>query len=84
MRDNGQVLLAGGFHSYNGSGRNRIVRINNGLDPLVTVRPRIFLDGPLNTTTNIMGDQLRSFHMDGVVMSASTTTAPSSRPSLLR
>lgn len=60
---NGQVLLAGGFHSYNGSGRNRIVRINNGLDPLVTVRPRVFLDGPLNTTTNIMGDQLRSFQL---------------------
>ncbi|HRO98797.1 MAG TPA: delta-60 repeat domain-containing protein [Flavobacteriales bacterium] len=55
----GQVLVAGGFHSYNGSGRNRIARIHNGLGPLVTVRPRVLLDGPLNTTTNIMGDQLR-------------------------
>jgi uncharacterized delta-60 repeat protein len=60
LTNTGQLILAGGFFAYNGTGRNRIARIHNGVTPLVTVRPRVFLDGPLNTATNIMAGQLHA------------------------
>jgi len=60
LTGSGQVLVAGIFFAYNGIGRNRIARIHNGVTPMVTVRPRVFLDGPFNSTTNLLSDQLRT------------------------
>jgi len=60
LTNTGQLILGGGFFAYNGTGRNRIARIHNGVNPMVTVRPRVFLDGPLNTATNIMAGQLQA------------------------
>jgi uncharacterized delta-60 repeat protein len=60
LTSTGQLVVAGDFFSYNGAGRNRIARINNGLTPLTTVKPRLVLDGPFSTTNSLMNDQLRA------------------------
>jgi uncharacterized delta-60 repeat protein len=58
--DDDMLLIAGDFGNYNGIGRNRIARINIGSAPTLAVRPRVFLDGPFETTSSLMVDQLRA------------------------
>lgn len=57
---NDKMLIGGSFLSYNGTGRNRIARIHNGLTPQVALRPRVLLDGPFVSASGWMNDQLRS------------------------
>jgi uncharacterized delta-60 repeat protein len=59
LQPDGKVLVGGSFTAVNGTGRNRIARLNNG-DPVINVSAKAFLDGPYNSGTQTMGDALRS------------------------
>lgn len=54
-----RILVGGFFVQYGATGRNRIARIHDGTVPFVSIRPRVYLDGPFNGTS-LMNDDLRA------------------------
>jgi uncharacterized delta-60 repeat protein len=60
LQADGRVLAGGTFTAYNGTGRNRIVRLNGDGTAYVDLAAKVLLDGPYNTTTQLMNDGLRA------------------------
>ena len=61
LQPDGRVIIAGEFHSYNGTGRNRIARINGSAATVGTsLALRVLLGGPYDQGTLLMNDGLRS------------------------
>jgi uncharacterized delta-60 repeat protein len=60
LQPDGQVLAGGDFTSYNGSGRNRIARLNGDGTQEVKVMAKMFLGGAYAQGTGLMSDALRS------------------------
>jgi uncharacterized delta-60 repeat protein len=54
LQPDGKFLAAGDFTSYNGTGRNRIARMNNTVGSII----RVFLEGPYSN--GLMNDGLRT------------------------
>ncbi|MEO8068589.1 MAG: delta-60 repeat domain-containing protein [Flavobacteriales bacterium] len=59
VQSDGKVLLGGGFSSFDGLARGRIVRLN-AVSPAVQVAAKVLLDGPFVSGTGLMNDALRS------------------------
>ena len=60
LQPDGNLLVAGSFTSYAGAGRNRVARVLGGASTPVLLTARALLDGPYNTTTQLMADPLRT------------------------
>ncbi|MCC6400851.1 MAG: delta-60 repeat domain-containing protein [Flavobacteriales bacterium] len=55
----GKVVIGGAFTVHDGVGRNRISRVH-GTNDLVRLRPRLWLEGPFDSDSLLMSDDLRS------------------------
>ncbi len=55
----GNIVAVGDFTAFNGTGRNRIARINNNPYANMSVSVRALLEGPYDANTTFMNDGLR-------------------------